>query len=175
MSRNAPATRDLSSEDKAVQVAQVVHHEGALAIPVGMSVRQAIGVLERRESYLQEVVEVNRTFNVFPFDGANALNICLAEKFGWASAEATPGWFGDEPPQMLTIEVGYGQTRRVPWGRFSLPGVEGFLQTTVQRQDGRICFAVSSTVRRKAAASASVVLGKRSSRFLGITATDRAA
>ena len=78
-------SRNLSSEDKAIQVAEVVHHKGQLAIPEGMSVHQAIELLERRASYLEEEVQVSRTFNVFPWDGANALNIALKDKFGWAA------------------------------------------------------------------------------------------
>ena len=141
--------RNLSSEDNAVQVAEVVYHAGQLSLPEGMSVRAAIDLLERRESYLEEAVSINRTFNVFPWDGANALNIALKDKFDWAAAEATPGFFGSTPPQMITIEVGPGMTRSIPWGRFSLPGIEGYLATSASRKDGRICFAVSATVRRK--------------------------
>lgn len=150
MSRNAPAlSRNLSDEDKRVQVAEVVHHEGQLAIPNGMSVRQAIKLLERRESYLEEDVQVSRTFNVFPWDGANALNIALKDKFGWAAAEATPGFFGPTPPKMITIEVGFGITRTIPWGRFSLPGITGFLQTGANRKDGRVIFECHAIVKRQ--------------------------
>lgn len=150
MSRSAPAlSRNLSDEDKRVQVAEVVHHEGQLAIPNGMSVRQAIDLLERREHYLEEEVQVSRTFNVFPWDGANALNIALKDQFGWAAAEATPGFFGKTPPKMITIEVGFGMTRTIPWGRFSLPGITGFLQTGADRKDGRIVFVCHAIVKRQ--------------------------
>ena len=140
--------RSLASEDAAVNVVEIKHHEGQLLIPHGMSVRSAIELLERREEYLEEVVVVSQTFNVFPFDGANALAICLEEMFGWAAAEATPGFFGSTPPRMITIEVGPGLTRKIPWGRFSLPGVDGFLQTGVSRKHGRIVFTCHSEVKR---------------------------
>jgi len=142
-------SRNLSSEDKAIQVAEVVHHKGQLAIPEGMSVHQAIELLERRASYLEEEVQVSRTFNVFPWDGANALNIALKDKFGWAAAEATPGFFGKTPPKMITIEVGPGLTRTIPWGRFSLPGITGFLQTGADRKDGRVVFVCHAVVKRQ--------------------------
>lgn len=147
------ATRTLATEDAQVHVAEVVHHKGQLAIPEGMSVDQAIDLLERRRSYLEEEVQVSQTFNVFPWDGANALAIMLQEKFGWAAAEGTPGFFGKRPPQMITIEVGPGLTRKIPWGRFSLPGVEGFLQTGVERKDGRIVFACHAVVKRASEAT----------------------
>lgn len=151
MSRNAPALnsqRTLATEDSKVHVAEVVHHKGQLAIPEGMSVDSAIDLLVRRRDYLEEVVAVRRTFNVFPWDGANALAIALQDQFGWAAAEGTPGFFGKRPPEMITIEVGYGMTRKIPWGRFSLPGVEGFVQTTADRKEGRIVFSVYAEVKR---------------------------
>ena len=154
MSRNMQAAqRTLASEDKSVQVAEIKHHDGQLLIPEGMSVRKAIELLERRESYLEEEVRVTRAFNVFPYDGANALAICLENMFGWAAAEGTPGFFGKTPPVMLTIEVGPGLTREIPWGRFSLPGVDGFLQTGVERKDGRIVFVCHSIVKRNSEAT----------------------
>lgn len=151
MSRNAPTLkqRTLDSENDKIHVAEIVHHEGQIMLPVGMSVEQAIDHLERRATYLNEDVVVEHTFAVFPWDGANALDICLKDQFGWAAAEATPGFFGSTPPKMITIEVGPGLTRKIPWGRFSLPGVEGFLQTGVQRKNGRICFTCYAVVKRK--------------------------
>lgn len=140
--------RTLAEEDSKVHTAEIVHHEGQLAIPVGMSVRSAIELLERRESYLEEEVEVSRSYSVFPWDGANALAIALEDQFGWAAAEATPGFFGKTPPKMITIEVGPGLTRKIPWGRFSLPGVDGFVQTSADRKDGRIVFRIVGLVKR---------------------------
>lgn len=145
--------RTLATEDKAVQVAEIIHHKGQLAIPEGMSVDQAIELLARRRDYLEEEVVVTQSFNVFPWDGANALAICLEAKFGWAAAEGTPGFFGKRPPQMITIEVGPGMTRKIPWGRFSLPGVDGFLQTGVERKHGRIVFTCHSVVKRNSEAT----------------------
>lgn len=145
--------RTLADEDKKVQVAEIVHHKGQLAIPEGMSVSDAIELLERRRDYLEEEVVVTQSFNVFPWDGANALAICLENKFGWAAAEGTPGFFGKRPPQMITIEVGPGLTRKIPWGRFSLPGVDGFLQTGVERKHGRIVFTCHSVVKRNSEAT----------------------
>lgn len=161
MSRQSPAMkelvkqvqRSLAGEDNQVQVAEIKHHDGQLLIPNGMSVDSAIELLERRRDYLEEEVQVSQTFNVFPWDGANALAICLEEMFGWAAAEGTPGFFGKTPPKMINIEVGPGMSRKIPWGRFSLPGVEGFLQTGVERKNGRIVFVCHSVVKRNSEAT----------------------
>ena len=114
MAQAKAPSRTPATEDQAVHVAEIKHHDGQLLIPNGMSVDNAIDLLQRRRDYLQEAVKVTRTFNVFPWDGANALAIALEDQFGWAAAEATPGFFGDTPPEMMTIEVGPGLTRKIP-------------------------------------------------------------
>lgn len=142
-------SRNLTEAQQQVEVATIKYHSDSLMIPNGMSVQSAIDLLERQRDYLEEKVAISRVFDAFPFDGANALAECLTKQFGWAAAESTPGFFGSTPPQMLTIEVGFNETRRVPWGRFSLPGIKGYIETSVSRKDGRIAFAIEGTVKRK--------------------------
>ena len=142
-------SKSLSQAAEQVHVAEIVYHGDQLLIPNGMSVDQAIDMLDRRRSYLNEEVSISRTFNAFPWDGANALAEALTAKFGWAAAEGTPGFFGKRPPRMITIEVGFGETRKIPWGRFSLPGISGYIQTSAEHKDGRICFAITGEVLRK--------------------------
>ncbi|EIW6162719.1 ATP-binding protein [Salmonella enterica subsp. enterica serovar Saintpaul] len=142
-------SKDLTEAQKPVHVAEIVYHGDKITIPQGMSVTDAIDLLERQRDYLEEDVEISRTFEVFPWDGANALSVCLKNKYGWAAAEGTPSFFGKRPPKMITIEVAYGETKRIPWGRFSLPGVEGFIQTSAEMRKGRLCFAIVGQVKRK--------------------------
>lgn len=142
-------SRNLTQAQEQVQVAEIRYHNDALMIPNGMSTSQAIELLERQRDYLEEKVSISRTFDAFPFDGANALSEVLTAQFGWAAAESTPGFFGDTPPEMLTIETDFNKTRRVPWGRFSLPGVKGYIETGVRRKDGRIAFSINGMVKRK--------------------------
>ncbi|EIP9220994.1 ATP-binding protein [Salmonella enterica] len=142
-------SKDLTDAQKPVHVAEVVYHGDKLLIPQGMSTQEAIDLLERQRDYLEEEVEINRVYDAFPWDGANALAVALKTKFGWAAAEGTPGFFGKRPPKMITIEVAYGETIRIPWGRFSLPNVDGYIQTTASQKNGRICFAIAGIVKRK--------------------------
>ena len=142
-------SKSLNEVEKQVHVAEVVHHGEKLTIPVGMGVQDAIDLLERRRDYLSEKVIIRREFNVFPWDGANALAQALTNRFGWAAAESTPGFFGSQPPAMINIEVGPNQTKEIPWGRFSLPGIDGFVQTDSDRKDGRICFVTAAKIQRK--------------------------
>lgn len=142
-------SKSLDEVEKKIHVAEVVHHGEKLTLPEGMAVSDAIELLERRRAYLEEEVEIQRTFNVFPWDGANALANALTTRFGWAAAEGTPGFFGKRPPSMINIEIGVNETKRIPWGRFSLPGVNGYVQTAATRKEGRVCFVAAASVQRK--------------------------
>lgn len=142
-------SKTLAEEENKVHVAEVVHHGEKVVLPQGMKIDDAISLLKRRQKFLEEEVVVRRTFNVFPWDGANALALALEERFGWAAAEATPSFFGSNPPQMMNIEVGPGIYRKIPWGRFSLPAVDGFVQTSAAKKEGRIAFELVGKVLRK--------------------------
>lgn len=142
-------SNNLNEVEQKTHVAEVVYHGEQLTLPEGMGMDEAIALLERRRDYLEEEVQVQRTFNVFPWDGANALAEALTKQFGWAAAEGTPGFFGKRPPALLNIEVGPNKTKQIPWGRFSLPGVSGYVQTAATRKDGRICFVAAAEVLRK--------------------------
>lgn len=134
---------------KATEVALVKFHDGPILIPNGMEIPVAIGVLEARQKWLEETVAIQETFDVFPFDGANAINEVLAAKYGWANSVPTPGFWSDTPPTMLQIEVGYGQKKSVPWGSFRLPNVAGMIQTDVDRGGDRFRFRLTAEVLRK--------------------------
>lgn len=141
--------KTLKQNEKQVHVADIIKHGEKLIVPEQMKLGDAIDLLKRRQTYEEEEVVVRRTYNVFPWDGAHALMLALTERYGWAAAEATPGFFGSNPPQMLDVQVGYGQTKKVPWGRFSLPQVEGFVQCSAQKKDGRVSFELVGKVLRK--------------------------
>lgn len=142
-------SKTLKNEEKKVHVAEIVRHGEKLIIPEGMNLSDVIELAKRRQKFEEEEVIVRRTYNVFPWDGAHALMLALTERYGWAAAEATPGFFGSNPPQMLDVQVGFGQTKKVPWGRFSLPQVDGFVQCSAAKKDGRISFELVGKVLRK--------------------------
>lgn len=133
----------------AASVAQIEYYGEKLILPTGMSIDQAKDLLTRRQKYLEEKVNISASFDVFPWDGALALDAVLTAKFGWSPATATPGFFGDTPPRMITIDVGPREQRQVPWGAFSLPGVSGLLHTGVERAGARFKFAINAEVKRK--------------------------
>jgi len=133
---------------EAVIVAQIEKKGEKLIVPEGISLQQAKDLIERRMAYEEEDVDISRTYDVFPWDGAVALSAVLAEKYGWAQAVPTPGFFGDNPPEMRTIDVDYDKTVTVAWGRFSIPNVRGFISTSMARKDGRVVFMMEAQVKR---------------------------
>lgn len=133
-----------------VAIAQLEHYGEKLVIPEGMTLPMAKELIERREKYLEEDMNFNEVFAYFPYDGANALNIVLERTFGWSCAEPTPGMFGDRPPALVNIEVAPGVFKKVPWGRFSLPGMEGgWIQCAAAWDGSGVKFALTGIIKRK--------------------------
>lgn len=142
-------SKNLKDAGEQAHVAEIKYHGEAMILPEGMSVDSAIDFLNRRKKFLEEQVDLRETFDVFPWDGAHAIDEVLTRKFGWAAATATPGLFGPTPPKLISIEVDYNKTKQVPWGSFSLPGVDGLLHTSAQNKDGRWLFQLVAQVKRK--------------------------
>lgn len=132
-----------------VSVAEIVRHGEKLILPAGMTLEMGIDLLERRKEYENEKTNLSAKFDVLPFDGAHALMQVLSSKYGWAQAIPTPGFFGSEPPQMISVEVAPKKFVEVPWGRFSLPNVKGYIETSVQMKNGRFSFSISATILRR--------------------------
>ena len=102
-------TKTLAVE--ATAVATVERFGEKLILPEKMSLLQAVDLIQRRMKYEEEVVVVDETFDVFPWDGANALAEVLTKRYGWVPAEASQGFFGNEPPKMITIATGPSPSR----------------------------------------------------------------
>lgn len=145
--RNGNSLKDVPDN---VAIAQLEHFGDKLVVPKGMSLQQALELIERRQSYLEEDMNFNEVFGYFPYDGANALNQVLERTFGWSCAEPTPGMFGDRPPALINIEIAPKVFRKVPWGRFSLPGMEGgWIQCAAAWDGSSVKFALTGIIKRK--------------------------
>src|ERR1700690_2499111 len=98
-------SKTLDKAGEQAHVAEIVYHGEKMILPEGMSIADAKELLTRREKYLEEEVELRETFDVFPWDGANAIDVVLTQKFGWSAATSTPGFFGPQPPRLISIEI----------------------------------------------------------------------
>lgn len=125
-------------------------NEKRIQLPEGMSYDTAIDTLEKRKTYEEQVTSFVETIdNGFIWDGAIAFQKAMAKIYGWAQAVPTPGFFGDEPPRMLAVDVSPEETVMVPFGQFRLPGMDGYLETGATKKNGRLVLEISATCRRK--------------------------
>lgn len=143
--------RPLEKITDTIHRAEIVHHDGKIMIPNGMDIDDVIKLLRERRDWLNQEMEVNRTYDVFPWDGALALQRVFVERFGWVPGKVIPGSFftPEQLPATISVEVGYKQTEQVPWGRFGIPGVNGTLETGFRRKQGRIIFGITGVILRK--------------------------
>lgn len=134
----------------ATAVAQIEHYGEKLILPDGMEIEAAINLLYRRAEYLEAQVVFNEKFDVFPLDGAYGLSRVLVKRFGWAEGRTIKSMFGDKKPQIFKVNISPTEKADVPWGKFSLPHVQGELLTgsTVDAK-GRVQFTLSAKVKRK--------------------------
>ena len=84
-------SKSLSEQPKIVNNVVIVRHGEQLLIPETMTMEDAVELLERRIAYDAQEVAFSENFEVFPWDGANALDAVLTERYGWAPATATSG------------------------------------------------------------------------------------
>jgi transitional endoplasmic reticulum ATPase len=127
---------DLKAADKVV-VAKVERYGTNLVVPEGMKLADAAQVIKRAMEADEMVVGLNEDFNCFVLEGAYALKLALEELYGWVDIQPTPGFFGDNPPQLVGVQINEaGDTVQVPWGRFLcpvIPKADGFLQSGVDK------------------------------------------
>lgn len=140
---------EVNGGDHATHVAQVINHGTQIRLPVGMSIPDAIVVLMARHDYLDKTVSMQETLDVFPFDGALALERVLNDKFGWSQATGTPTWFGEVPPALINVKTSVNEFVRVPWGQFAIMGVDGKISVGTELKDGRYRFKMVANIKRK--------------------------
>lgn len=140
-----------------LDVIEVRRHPGKrIEVPEGMSLGDAIMVLDRERTMQEEVVEVVEMIRCFPFDGALAFQEVLEALYGVTFMEITPAqniFDVDHPPREISIEVAHNETRNVKWGRFRIPGTKNlakdFMETSATVDKGLPYFVINATVRRR--------------------------
>lgn len=132
-----------------VDVVSVERHGSKVILPENVPMNRIIAALQKKMEEDETIVAVNGSVDGFINEGCHAFYQVLKEKFGLATAVATPGFFGPTPPMMRTVSIGVGEYIQIPWGRFELPGVEGFVSTGYDITDGRVVFQVRAEVKRK--------------------------
>ncbi len=116
------------SRDKDVGVI-VLPYNQATGQP--MELAEGIWWLQLKQRDLETEVAVNERIEGYPIDVAFALQLAVQEIFGIRELRSTPGFFGDHPPQFISVPVdATGRMIEIFLGRFSIPGAEGYLETS---------------------------------------------
>lgn len=119
------------------------------ATPHRMTPAEGIEALQRFQKADQEVIAIHEVINAHPWDGAVAFMRSMKETFGWATPVPKPGFFGPQPPHMVSIDTAHDETATIFWGQFQMPGIDGVLETSVDDSSGRPLFCIGGKARRK--------------------------
>jgi transitional endoplasmic reticulum ATPase len=111
---------------KKVEVFEVVKSGDKIVVPESVSYEQAIKTLQDQMQYEESIVNhVEEIPGYFVLDAAHAFYQTLLNKFGLVQQEATRSFFGTNPPQLIQVQVSATETANIPWGRISIPTMEG--------------------------------------------------
>lgn len=143
--------KSLKDAGKKVLVANVERSGVAITVPPDMPLDRAIEVLRDRIAYEGEKTSVVSMIHCFPWDGAVALYRVIERKYGWAQNVSTPDPVTGKPipPAMIKVDTGPGESMSVPWGRYSLPQVDGWISTHGHFDGDLVIFALTAEVKRK--------------------------
>lgn len=133
-----PMSKDVGSAVK-VQDVEVVRHGDKLTIPQNLDIQDAIRLLQERAAYEEKVATIVDVIDVFPWDGAIALGRVLKSVFGWVPQHGAS----------VKVESGVNETTDVPWGEFTVPGVDGKMVCDVAMKEERLVFQLRAYVKHK--------------------------
>lgn len=131
------------------QNVDVVNEGTQIVLPKDMSKPEAIEWINRKIEEDNTAVRIHEEVEAYPLDGAYALMQVLKQIYGWVNPVPTPGFFGDSPPVMVNLEVDHGVNTQVIWGGFSIPGIDGQLQTGSAFKEGKAHFVIRGNVKQK--------------------------
>lgn len=120
-----------------------------IILPIKMTEAEAITVLQRKLQEAESDLAIREEVHAFPLEGVYAFAKALKEKYGWAQAVPEKSFFGDLPPTVLTLEIGYHQTTQVVWGVFKVPGIAGHLKAEVGSFNGMPIFIIGGVTKQK--------------------------
>jgi hypothetical protein len=129
----------------------IVHEGTRYVLPAGTTVRAGIKFLKDYEARMEEPHNFSRTFRARPWDGAAAVERGLKKIFGHAGVpKAQYTFFGKQPPELRTINIGVDEVLQVPWGLLEIPSLQAemYLGNSGDPEYG-VLFAVQITAPRK--------------------------
>jgi transitional endoplasmic reticulum ATPase len=132
-----------------VDVFEVVRHGEKIVVPESVPLATAAKSLLQKAQEEEKVIQFHEDIETFIWDGAYAMTKAMEKLFGYSIATPIPGFFGDTPPQMMAVHIDHDKTVSIPWGRFKLPGMEGYVQTSYTKKHGRFYFSLMGEIQKK--------------------------
>lgn len=127
-----------------------VEREGSkIIVPLDLPLEAAVEALKLKIAEQDKVVDLSFDFDMTVPEGALALFRTLDDLYGFVKMIGVPGFFGDEPPMIINIETGKNQIEQIPWGKFGVPGIEGYLLTDVSWKNKIPFFSLAARVPGK--------------------------
>lgn len=135
----------ITNNERTINIANVVRHDGPLQVPTTMDLRAAAEVLLRAADAEEQRIDLHATVPAAPFDGAYAMVQAMEEEFG--AAVQLSVW-GERHNIKVPIDA-HGTTVDIPWGAFQVPVLAGAtLETSRTRDDnGRWVFQMNGSMR----------------------------
>lgn len=152
------AKNEKKSVNHVVEVVRV-SRDNPIGIPDGMTLQQVDKAIHARIEYENKTVAVNAKIDApFVFEAMAAMYHVLQDLYGFASLVDTPGFFGPEPPTMISVPLGRDRATgkmkepvQVPLGRFTVPNIDGYLESSVHREtrNGPLYFYLTGEIKRR--------------------------
>lgn len=131
---------------------QVINEGDKVIIPQGMTDEAAVFWVIRNLTEKKRIVTIDETVQANPLDGAVAFMRVLARRFGMTSLRSSTeeGFFGKfkVPPRLIGIQIGPNEVIQVPWGDLEVPGINGTVSTSFQKQNNQATFRLHAEVER---------------------------
>lgn len=129
----------------------IIFSGNKLVVPESMTLKDVRSYIDKKIAADDEVVNISRTFQYRPWDGAYATWRVFTETFGALSHAGHQSFWGPEPPRFITINISADETEQVPWGIFSVPLLKEvqFVTGTTQHEElGMLYQLVAATPRK---------------------------
>ncbi len=141
------AVAEMSAAGDSVYNPGVVRTGDQIVLPEGADIEDVINALENQRDSEQQFVQFLVDIPVSPWDGAHALKQALQSELGIVIHKGCRA--GCCPPRQIDVEVDFGKSVSIPWGRFSLPNMaDATIATGSTIQDGRLVFQCDVNCQR---------------------------
>ncbi len=122
------------------------HKSSRILLPEKMTLKAGSKWLAKKAEEEEKEVALSYVLNCFPLDGAVAFSDAVEHMYGFACKKPTPGFFGPEPPQLISVPIGPKESRTVLWGRMEVPDIEGHIECGLHLSGSGAAFQISGVV-----------------------------